>query len=63
MQDNYVKIWQQRVLVAVVARSVCGKLIVQRALVAVVAKVANLIRDNFSNRYMSVAEVARVALS
>ena len=34
---------------AVFARSVFGQLIVQRVLVAVVAKVANLISDNFSN--------------
>ena len=36
----------ERVLIAVVAKYVCRKLVLQRFLVAVVAKVANEISDN-----------------
>ena len=40
----------ERVLVAVVARSVCAPIVVQSGLVAVVAEVSLLICENFTNR-------------
>ena len=42
-----------------VAKYVCGKSVPERMLVAVVAKVTNLISDYYSNKYMLVAVVAR----
>ena len=51
----------ERVLIAVDAKNVCRKFVVQRVFVAVVAKVANLIRDYLlSDKKTLVEVVARV---
>ena len=49
----------KKVLVVVVAKYVCGKSVPERMLVAVVAKVTNLISDYYSNKYMLVAVIVR----